>query len=383
MRHKKKITETPSFPRSARERTGPTLGVEDARRRHERGAFRRRVPTQSMGTRVLALFALFAFLAGCTSKSAPSDGAFNPERLKRATSTVERGPVRVTAEVRPPVALLSDEPTLTLSIESDEGVKVQKPDFGSTLAGGALAIRNCREPLPKIHNKRQTIELIFTLEPTRAGRSKIDPIRIAFTDSRPKGDGREHELETEPLVIEINSAQGQRTPSLADLRPAAGPFDLAGGGIGRWLFLAAVAAAAILGWWLRHRRHRETAVAATIVSHEELANRELDRLLESGLAERDIKAFYVELTGIVRRYIEYATGIRAPEQTTEEFLREISRANSFGRDACLKLRDFLESADLVKFAAFRPGSDDAAESIRRARLFIGLKSLPTTTTPVP
>jgi hypothetical protein len=326
----------------------------------------------------ILLVVLIASLAGCAAKSAaPSNAALDPERQQHARSAVERGPVRATAEIRPPVARLSDEPTLTLSIESPEGVKIERPEFGATLGAGAFTIRDIRQPLPKIRDGRQTVEQILTLEPTRAGRLKIDPIRVAFTDGRPKGDGRRHELETEPLSIEITSALGERTPSLADLRPPAGPFDLADGAhLGRWLFVAAIVAAAAIGWWLRHRRHREIAVAEKVLSHEELANAELDRLVESGLAERDVKQFYVELTGIVRRYIEFATGVRAPEQTTEEFLREISRANTFGRDACAKLRDFLEAADLVKFAALRPGSDASAESVRRARTFIGLRSLP-------
>ena len=84
--------------------------------------------------------------------------------------------------------------------------------------------------------------------------------------------------------------------------------------------------------------------------------------------------FYVELTAVVRRYIERTTGIRAPEQTTEEFLREISQANTFNRDTNERLRNFLESADLVKFAAFRPRHEDVEESFSRAKIFIGLKA---------
>jgi len=49
------------------------------------------------------------------------------------------------------------------------------------------------------------------------------------------------------------------------------------------------------------------------------------KLAASGLMETDVKVYFVELTAIVRRYIERTTGIRAPEQTTEEFLCEIRR----------------------------------------------------------
>ncbi|MGA7702497.1 MAG: BatD family protein [Thermoguttaceae bacterium] len=283
---------------------------------------------------------------------------------------MQRGPVRVTAEVQPSKASISDEPMLTLTIDAEEGVAVEKPPFGATLGG--FKIRGLREPLPKINNGREVIQQIYTLEPTQTGRLRIDPISVAFTDRRRNGDGRKQTVETEPLAVEITSLLGDKPPSLGDLRPPAEPIGLPSH-MPLWLgSLAAVAvAAAAGGWWLARHRRREKAADAVILSPEQLANMELDKLVASGLADRDVKQFYVELTSIVRRYIERTTGIRAPEQTTEEFLREISRAQTFGGEECSRLRDFLESADLVKFAAHRPRADDIAESIRHARLFIG------------
>ena len=291
---------------------------------------------------------------------------------KPARSEAERGPVRVTAEVQPSKARLSDEPVLTLTIDAEEGVVVEKPPFGATLGG--FSIRNLREPLPKIVNGRQVIQQIYTLEPTEAGRLRIDPISVRFTDRRPKGDGHAHNVETGPLTVEITSLVGDKAPSLGDLRPPSGPIELPSHlAPAIWGVLVVGAAAIAAVWWLLRRRRREKAVATVVLSPEELANIELDKLVESALADRDIKQFYVELTGIVRRYIERTTGVRAAEQTTEEFLREIGQAHTFGHDDCSRLRDFLESADLVKFAAHQPRSDDIVESIRRARLFVGVR----------
>jgi hypothetical protein len=279
--------------------------------------------------------------------------------------------VRVTVEVKPSKASLSDEPVLTLTIDSEEGVTVEKPPFGSTLGG--FKIRGLREPLPKINNGREVIQQLYALEPTETGRLRIDPISVAFTDRRPKGDGRRQTVETEPITVEITSLLGDKSPSLGDLRPPAGPIELPSHlAVWLWAILPAAAIAVATAWWLSRRRRRETAAVAVILTPEQLANMELDALVASGLALNDVKQFYVELTSIVRRYIERTTGIRAPEQTTEEFLREISRAQTFGSDECLRLRDFLESADLVKFAAHQPRADDIAESIRRARLFIAV-----------
>jgi hypothetical protein len=260
---------------------------------------------------------------------------------------------------------------LTLTIDSEEGVVVKKPPFGATL--GSFTIRDLREPLPKINNGHEVLQQIYTLEPTETGKLRIDPISVAFTDRRPNGDGKTHTVETEPLSIEVTSHVGDKAPSLGDVRPPAGPIELPSHLAGwLWGLLVAGVATLVAACWLWRRRRRRKAVAAVALSPEELANIELNRLVESRLAERDVKQFYVELTSIVRRYIERTTGIRAPEETTEEFLREISRAQTFGSDECSRLRDFLESADLVKFAAHQPRADDVAESIRRARLFIAI-----------
>ncbi len=236
--------------------------------------------------------------------------------------------MRVIVEVQPSKANLSDEPVLTLTIDSEEGVAVEKPPFGSTLGG--FTIRNFREPLPKISNGREVIQQVYTLEPTETGRLRIDPISVAFTDRRPNGDGRRHSVETEPLSIEVTSLVGDKAPSLGDLRPPADPIALPSHiALLLWCLAAVGVAALVAGWRLSRRRRREKTADALILSPEQLANMELDKLVASGLAERDIKQFYVELTSIVRRYIERTTGIRAPEETTEEFLREISRAQTF------------------------------------------------------
>ena len=87
---------------------------------------------------------------------------------------------------------------------------------------------------------------------------------------------------------------------------------------------------------------------------------ELDRLVKKGLPSRGrFKDFYVELTMVVRRYIQRKYGIKAPHMTTEEFLFEARPSD--------ELRRFLESSDLVKFAGVEATpamADEATESAR-------------------
>jgi hypothetical protein len=325
-------------------------------------------PRPVVAVTTITLMLLIA--GGCWQKTnitQPTSTKNNPAR-----SEVERGPVKVIAEVQPAVARLSDESVLTLTIEYEPGVEVEKPPFGTSL--GSFLISDFHEPLLKTKSGRNIIQQVYTLEPTTTGKLMIDPISVTFIDLRPNGDQKTHTIQTEALTVEIGSMVGNDVPSLDNLRPSAGPLALPV----HWPVIVwlAIAACVILGftglWWWRRSRH-EQADTATVLSPEEIALMELDKLAQSGLAETDVKQFYVELTGIVRRYIEQTTAIRAPEQTTEEFLREISRKNTFDYEVNQRLRDFLESADLVKFAAHRPRREDVDESLSRARAFIKLK----------
>ena len=72
----------------------------------------------------------------------------------------------------------------------------------------------------------------------------------------------------------------------------------------------------------------------------------------------------------ITNYIEDRFGLRAPEQTTEEFLAELGRNQSFGPAHKERLQEFLEHCDLVKFAEMQPTRDEAETSVALCRRFI-------------
>ena len=285
---------------------------------------------------------------------------------------VERGPVKLTVEVEPQSARLSDEPVLTLTIDYEREVQIDKPPFGESI--GDFIIRDYREPLPEVKGGRETVRQIYQLEPTRTGLLQIAPISMTFTDSRPGGDGKKHTIETEAIVVEISSMLASEAVSLDDLQGQAGPVKLPAGRSSAMGWLAGLlvlgTVALLVVWFQRRRRNLEEEPQ---LSPRELAYLELQALIKQDLAEVDVKLFYVHLTGIVRRFIERDMQIRAPEQTTEEFLREISSGEAFAREDQQRLKSFLESADIVKFAAHQPTPDDVEQAFDRAKVFVGLE----------
>jgi hypothetical protein len=62
-----------------------------------------------------------------------------------------------------------------------------------------------------------------------------------------------------------------------------------------------------------------------------------------------------------RTYLEERFNFRAPERTTEEFLRELGGTDLLVKEQKESLGKFLESCDLVKFAKYEPGEKELRE----------------------
>ena len=169
-----------------------------------------------------------------------------------------------------------------------------------------------------------------------------------------------------PIYFETPAARepvtgGMETDPKKDLPPFS--WKLVG-----WVVIALTAIGLLVaGCWLlvkyvarRVKEHRMSPIERAWV--------ELDRLLKKGLPGRGrYKDFYVELTMVVRRYVQRKYGIKAPHLTTEEFLMEFREE---GRGKREELRKFLESADMVKFAGVEATPEMADEATDSARGYL-------------
>lgn len=143
----------------------------------------------------------------------------------------------------------------------------------------------------------------------------------------------------------------------------------------RWVLLVwAVAIVVLVAWWLIDRKRRHGSI---IVHHEPVDTRTPDeRALQALEALRlrqlwqsgNVKAYHTELTDIVRRFIEEATGIRATEMTSDETVEAV-KSGKYGVDSSM-LRDIFTTADLVKFAKSEPLPHEHDRSMSNAVAFV-------------
>jgi len=152
----------------------------------------------------------------------------------------------------------------------------------------------------------------------------------------------------------ITNATAPSAAAIAeDVRDIKPPIEISNGWAWLWWTLAALIAVAIavaLWRWWRKRRAR-LAFVPPVPAHVR-ARRKLDAALAL-IAQP--KPFVTAVSDTARLYLEERFDFRAPERTTEEFLRELGVTDLLAKEQKESLGGFLASCDLVKFAKYEPG----------------------------
>lgn len=117
-----------------------------------------------------------------------------------------------------------------------------------------------------------------------------------------------------------------------------------------WLLLAAAfIIIAIAAYWWQSRETRRAVVAAPVEPPHHKAKRLLDELSRTG-DQLEAEVFTVKVSSILRHYLEDALAVPAPEQTSEEFLQNLSDQSWITSELQSDLEEFMRISDLVKFA---------------------------------
>lgn len=267
---------------------------------------------------------------------------------------LQRGGLELTVESDTSVIDPAHNVFLNLVLKTPRGMSVTPPDLRDRVRGFSLAEDFAEEPeTEKDGSTVQSVRWMLVPEPC------AETYRIA-----PFAVGREI---AGPIYFDPPSSRevvtgGMEIDPRKDLPPLS--WRLVG-----WIAGSLAAAAVVLSALWLLMRFLVRKVKEHRMSPIERAWVELDRLLKKGLPGRGrYKDFYVELTMVVRRYVQRKYGIRAPHLTTEEFLREVTSGGTVPAPEALKR--FLESADMVKFAGVQATPEMADEATDSARGYL-------------
>jgi hypothetical protein len=310
-----------------------------------------------------AAVALAALSLGATGCRKDGKDESKPPR----TEEFSWGPVHVALTVSPSVVDVTRGVELVFAITAPPEIDVTLPSLNDRAQGFTVGGQFEDDPVVKDGKKVRAVHVQLT--PVVAEKYRIAPMAIEYVDKAVQPPSKSW-FPTKPIVLE--KASLTRDEPGHDIKALLDPVWIAPTfkSVVWWILAAFALAAAGWGLWKLATRVRENIQLAKM-SPRERALKELEKLLARDLIRQNrVKDFYVELTMIVRRYIERRHGLRAPEQTTEEFLAAAAADNRFQPDVLRKLRAFLQAADLVKFAADRPDEPSIGNSTDTARGYI-------------
>lgn len=101
------------------------------------------------------------------------------------------------------------------------------------------------------------------------------------------------------------------------------------------------------------------------IAYEALNKIETSNLLSQGL----IKEYYIQVSDVIRQYIESRYKIGALESTTQELIEKMN-IRKIEEEHLKLIQHFLEKCDLVKFAKYIPPQEETTKVIRLANEII-------------
>jgi hypothetical protein len=296
-----------------------------------------------------------ALLTACSRRSAP------PAAEAPRTEETSHGAIKVSMTVTPPIVRYECDNVVSMTLHAPTGTIVSLATTSDRFQGFSVAGIIDADPVTVGGNTILSKRILLT--PLVTNEHRIGAIAVRYEGATDTGwfPTRPIKLELAPLA----KPDGAIRVAFYPIRIPPTPARIAG----YVALVLGMAALLILVWRLGRKIKRKITLMR--MSPKERALHDLAELLARDLIGRHlIKEFYLELTMIVRRYIERRHRVRAPEQTTEEFLQAVRRDAAFSHDTVNRLKTFLEAADLVKFAGDQPDASAVDQATGTARDYI-------------
>ena len=277
--------------------------------------------------------------------------------------------IEVQSAVDTSLITIGDRIRYTVSIDHREGMRVEQPGAGVNL--GQFEIKNYKIIPPYTENERVHIKYEYEISVFDTGKFTIPPFPVAYF---PTDSTKDYKIiEANPINIYVESVIQDDSRELKDIKPPVYiPFDYFFA-----LSIGAIIVAILLALFFGYRFYRKKKQSGFVFKPpepkrpaHEIALENLDILLAKNLpGEGKIKQYYIEISEIIRHYLEARYFIPALEETSYEIMVEMKN-QELTEDLYQQLHKFLALCDLVKFAKHIPPDEAHMSSADMARKFI-------------
>lgn len=252
---------------------------------------------------------------------------------------------------------------LTIEILHEDDLRVFKPLL-SELVKEIEVISSSEPVVENVGNKRKII-YNFIVSKYDSADVNLAPIPVIYQIG---SDTTSYEVFTNPIHFTVRTLPVVTASEIKDVKPPIKiPLDLITLIIILICILAIIALAVY--FYKRKQRKKQKQVQKKkvyIIPAHVKAITELRALEEKHLWQQGyIKEYHTEITEIIRRYFEERFNILALESSTTEIMEQLTRV-IVPENIYKIINGFLNNADLVKFAKFKPIPEVNEEMMRQA-----------------
>lgn len=266
--------------------------------------------------------------------------------------------------------LIGDHLKVELSVIHPLNVEVSWPALGDTLGNFEVLAASAIDSSGQ-GNIIQRLQK-FTLTIFDSGSYEIPAIPIYY--GKEGRDSTDMLSLTEPISIEVATVAVDTSQAIKPIKdPIDAPYTLKE--IASWLGLILLIAAIVFAayWYWKKQQQKPRPIVAkpkVVIPPHEIAIQRIKELEEKKLWQQgEVKLYYVELTDILRHYIEGRFYVPALESTTDEIMDGL-KLKDIPDQHKKRLNKLLSLADFVKFAKLQPGPGENIEGMEIAKDFI-------------
>jgi hypothetical protein len=259
-------------------------------------------------------------------------------------------------------ALIGDKLTLTIVVPQDAGSEWINPDIIPADTVDAIQVLVHGNPQIRPSDNAMVKEWIIAVYDT--GFARVPPIPVIMRSARGDDTSWTNDI---PLRIEgvIDST------GMAPIKPINYEPVRFSDYVPYLIGLAVIIALVLGGFWWRRRpkKEKEVLIIEEIIPPHEIALEALRKLEQKGLwQEGKIKDYHMQLSHILRAYLEERYGVAALESTTSEvrqMLEPLLSTEHFN-----DMIPMMEIEDLIKFAKAQPPIEVHEQHLNFARQFV-------------
>lgn len=260
-------------------------------------------------------------------------------------------------------ALIGERINVLLLIKADKSTTIDWPQITDNWQGLEVLAQSPKDTLEEAGSfvYRQG----FSLTAFDTGVYKIDSVALVF-----QRGNLSDSIYAYPMYLAFKTIKIDSTNRYYDIKK---PMDIE---YSYWReILTALAFIALfllaVWWWYKNRKPVEQKPENSVLVPAYITA--LNQLKELQASEAwlhlPLKSFYIELSTIMRRYLQGELAILAVETTTDEIIESL-RSKTIDQALKTELQDLLQTSDLVKFAKVKPLLEEGELYLKIALKFV-------------